>query len=112
MCLNETYGKVRTGKNLSDAFAIKNGLKQEDVLSPLLFNFALKFVIGKIQENERGLELDGKHRLLVFAEDVNISSENVNTIKKNTEILLEAIRETDLNVNRPKYSKKSQFTDN
>jgi hypothetical protein len=30
MCLNKTYSKVRIGKNLSDAFAIQNGLKQGD----------------------------------------------------------------------------------
>jgi hypothetical protein len=41
MCLNETYIKVRIGKHLSDSFPIQNGVKQEDVLSPLLFNFAL-----------------------------------------------------------------------
>jgi hypothetical protein len=28
MCLNETYSRVRVGKNLSDMFPIKNGLKQ------------------------------------------------------------------------------------
>jgi len=42
MCLTETYSKVRVGKNLSDMFPIKNGLKQGDTLSPLLFNFALE----------------------------------------------------------------------
>jgi len=41
MCLNETCSRVRVGKNLSDMFPIKNGLKQGDSLSPLLFNFAL-----------------------------------------------------------------------
>jgi hypothetical protein len=40
VCLNETYSKVRIGKYLSDEFPIQNGLKQGDVLSPLLFNFA------------------------------------------------------------------------
>jgi hypothetical protein len=30
MCLNETDNTVRTGKNLSDKFAIQNGLKQGD----------------------------------------------------------------------------------
>jgi hypothetical protein len=28
MCLNETYSRVRIGKNLSDKFTIENGLKQ------------------------------------------------------------------------------------
>jgi hypothetical protein len=36
MCLNETYSKVRIGKHLSDNFPIQIGLKQGDVLSPLL----------------------------------------------------------------------------
>jgi hypothetical protein len=38
MCLNETYTKVRIGKNLSDAFPFQNGLKQGDALSPLISN--------------------------------------------------------------------------
>jgi len=40
MCLNETYTIIRVGKHLSDLFRVKNGLKQGDALSPLLFNFA------------------------------------------------------------------------
>ena len=41
MCLTETYNRVRVGKNLSDMFPIRNGLKQGDALTPLLFNFPL-----------------------------------------------------------------------
>jgi hypothetical protein len=40
MCLNETYGKVRTGKHISENFPDQNDLKQGDTLSPLLFKFA------------------------------------------------------------------------
>jgi hypothetical protein len=40
LCLNETYSRVQVGKHLSDMFHIKNGFKQEEALSPLLFNFA------------------------------------------------------------------------
>jgi hypothetical protein len=42
MCLNEMYGKVHIDEHLCNSFLIKkNGLKQGDALSPLLFNFAL-----------------------------------------------------------------------
>jgi len=40
MSLAETYSRVRVGKNVSDRFPIRKGLKQGDALSPLLFNFA------------------------------------------------------------------------
>jgi len=45
MCLAETYSRVWVGKNLSDMFPIRNGLKQGDAVSPLLFDFALEYAI-------------------------------------------------------------------
>jgi hypothetical protein len=43
MCLTETYTRVRIGKHMSDMVFIRNGLKQGDALSPLLFNFTLEY---------------------------------------------------------------------
>jgi len=42
MSLTETYSRVQVGKNVSDRFPIRNGLKQGYALSPMLFNFALE----------------------------------------------------------------------
>jgi hypothetical protein len=52
MCLAETYSRARVGKNLSEMFPIRNGLKQGDALSPLLFNFALEYAVKRIKVNK------------------------------------------------------------
>ena len=66
-------------------FLITNCLKQGDVLSPLLFNFALDYAIRRVQVNQDGLKFNVIYELLVYADDVNILDGSVHTIKKNTE---------------------------
>jgi hypothetical protein len=57
----------------------------------LLFNFALKYAIRKIQGNQVGLILNG-----------NPQSDNIDTIKRNTQTLIDASKEVGLEVNTEK----------
>ena len=96
MSLTETYSRVRVGKNVSDRFPIRNGLKQGDALSQMLFNFALEYAIRRVQVNRNGLKLNGTYQLLAYADDINRLGETIHTLKENAEALVAATRETGL----------------
>jgi len=78
MCLNATYSNVWISKYLSDTFPIKNGLKHVGALLLLIFNFAIEYAIIWVQA------------------DVNLLGESIQAMKKNTEVLLVASKETSL----------------
>jgi len=102
MNLTETISRVRVGKNVSDRFPIRNGLKQGDALLPILFNFTLEYVFRRVQVNQDGLKLNGTHQLLAYADDVIILGGSITTLKENAEALVAATREIGLEVNAHK----------
>jgi hypothetical protein len=105
MWLTEMYSTVWVGKKLSDMLPIRNGLKQGHALSPLLFNFAVEYVIRRVQENQDGMKLNGIHQLLVHANDVNILGGSKYTLKENTEALVVVSKEIgqEMNADKTKY---------
>lgn len=56
--------KISVGAQVS--FQIKNSLKQEDTLTPLLIDFVSEVIIRKIQENKEGLILNGLNQVLAY----------------------------------------------
>jgi hypothetical protein len=52
-----------------------------------------------------GLKLNGTHHLRVYADDVNPLGGNVDSIKKNTDTLIDAGKEVGLGINAEKTNK-------
>jgi hypothetical protein len=102
MSLNGTYSRVRVGKYLSHVFPVKKFWNKEDVLSPSLVNFALEYAIKRVQVNQVGLKLNGKHQLFVYADDVNRVGRSLSSVRKNTRALVATSEVNGLEVNADK----------
>jgi hypothetical protein len=67
--------------------------------------FFLEYAIRKVQEHQVGLKVNGTHQLLAYADEVNLLGDSVDTIKKNTETLIDASKEVglEISVDKTKY---------
>ena len=80
-------------------------MKQGDALSPLLFNFALEYAIRKVQETNLELDMKGANQILAFADDVHLIDDDIKTIERNADVLLNACKDIGvaLNTGKTKY---------
>jgi hypothetical protein len=65
----------------------------------VLFNFALEYAIVKVQEGQVGLKLNGTHQLGAYADDMNVLGNNIDTVNKILEDLIDASKEVGIEVN-------------
>jgi hypothetical protein len=58
--------------------------------------------LGRSRETKDGLKLNETHQLLACDDDVNLLADNIDTIKKTTQTLIEASKEVGLEINTKK----------
>lgn len=112
---HNVLGTVRVNGRTSGNFEIKNGVKQGDSLSPLLFITYMDQIIKTAKRRTRPTRL-GYHNLnpvytqgLVYADDIVLISGNINDLQRNLDIWNTCLREKGMEINIEK-SKILQIT--
>ncbi|VDP12047.1 unnamed protein product [Heligmosomoides polygyrus] len=96
---------VRTNAMHTTFFEVVTGVRQGCVLSPLLFNVALDFIMRKsMKGDETGIKWSRTHRLadLDFADDVAIIAENNGLLQQATTNLANKAKKIGLRLNPDK----------
>jgi len=78
MCMENTQYQARVEDTMSETFKVKTGLKQGDVLSPMLFNLALEKAIREMQKPTGVVIEKRKIQVLRFADHLNILGSSLN----------------------------------
>jgi hypothetical protein len=89
------YGKLSI-RHLSAAYVSPDYLKLNKRTFLCLYK---RVAIRKVQENQVGLILNGTLQLRAYAANVNLLGDNTDTIKGNTETLIDASKEVGLEIN-------------
>ena len=104
--ITEMYNNLEAKKitdKIGPNFPIKKGVKQGDPLSPLLFNSALEEIFGKLNWENKGININGeKMNNLRFADDVVLISESDEELKSMIKEINEAGQKAGLMINLEK----------
>ncbi|KAJ4431539.1 hypothetical protein ANN_20138 [Periplaneta americana] len=96
------------GKNLNQIMSRSKSGVNRPPIDPDALKKAVEEIIAppgnkiSVRDACSGLELNGLHQLLVYADDVNMLGENPQKIRENAEILVEASKAIGLEVNPEK----------
>jgi hypothetical protein len=80
--MTDTEAQVKIQAQLTDAFKIRQGLKQGDGLASLLFNLAREYEIRKLSVNVKGTLEYQTTQNVGYADDICLLSRNIKAKKK------------------------------
>jgi hypothetical protein len=99
-----TEAQMKVQTELTDTFEIRQGLKQDDGLVPVLFNLAMQYVIRKLPADANGTLEYKMNQVVGYSDDICLlgrSARAVNEVYKELKITAEKIG-LNINVNKTK----------
>jgi hypothetical protein len=81
--------KIKIARSTSQSFKVATGLRQENALSPILFDLILEKVVREMNISEGLILGQSKIGLLAYADDIAIIGENIEIIKKHCKKLMD-----------------------
>ena len=94
--------------NQTNSFSVRSGVRQGCILSPILFNIALDYIIRQTTQNaQHGIQwtLFSQLEDLDYADDIAPLSTTANHLQRKAHILTENARKTGLQINQKKTEK-------
>ena len=89
-CYEESECAVRIGNNLTSFFKVESGLRQGCILSPVLFNLVLEWVVRRCGPMNDGVKLSNfKVNKFAYADDVDVVGETLQDVQRMSARLVE-----------------------
>nr|VZH91264.1 unnamed protein product [Spirometra erinaceieuropaei] len=96
--------RVLVCNNLSQPFGIRSGVRQGCVLSPILFNYAIEWILGRAQHEGDGGEFASGHRLtdLNYADGIALLASSFGDLQSMVSRVNEVAKSVGLSINAGK----------
>ncbi|BHF80175.1 hypothetical protein SprV_0702329900 [Sparganum proliferum] len=103
-CSRSTNARVLIRNNLTQPFGIRSGVRQGCILSPILFNYAIDWILGRALRDSDGVEFAPGHRLndLDYADDIALLVSSFGNLQSVASRLNEVAKSVGLSKNAGK----------
>ncbi|BHF74785.1 hypothetical protein SprV_0501787400 [Sparganum proliferum] len=99
-----TTARVLVRNNLSQPFGIRSGVRQGCILSPILFNYTIDWILGRALRDSNGVEFAPGHRLtdLDYADDIALLASSFGDLQSMVSRMNEVAKSVGLSINAGK----------
>nr|VZI25328.1 unnamed protein product [Spirometra erinaceieuropaei] len=101
---HSTTARVLVRNNFSQPFGIRSGVRQGCILSPILFNYAIDWILGRALRDSDGVEFAPGHRLtdLDYADDIALLASSFGDLQSMVSRVNEVAKSVGLSINAGK----------